>query len=102
MIGFMLTLANGTVTEGVIFHDQTVYIAEPVSDSYASESDMLDDLGGAKMEILGAIMPLELARQFVEEHYAKNMEALERTRKAVQSEYEMYTAYLKKYMEEAA
>jgi hypothetical protein len=99
MIGFELTLADGTTTQGVIFHDETVYIADPIADSYASQQDMLESLSGAKMAIIGAVMPLDLARQFVEEHYTKNMESLERTRKTIQDEHDIYVAYLDKYAE---
>jgi hypothetical protein len=102
MIGIEITLHDGTTALGVIFPDDTVYVHNPISDSYASQEDVLEDLAASSIQILGAIMPLEKVLEMLRDNHDGNLEAVERNRAMVEREFEIATTRIKHYINEVA
>lgn len=101
MIGIEVTLDNGSKVLGVIFPDDTVYVHEPISDTYDSQEDLLDDYTGASIQVLGTIMPLEQALKMLDDNHEKNLQALEAIRQHMITTHAYAVANLKKYISDS-
>lgn len=67
MKAIRIDLGNDTHALGVVFPDGAVYCHEPIADGYSSEADLLADLTGAKITLLGVVVPLDDAMRQLEE-----------------------------------
>jgi hypothetical protein len=80
MIGFILTFDENKVygdseirpegpVYGVVMPDGQPYLHEPYCDSYGSMADMQDRYPDARIQMIGPIVPVSIARQHLEEQY---------------------------------
>lgn len=67
MKAIQIDLGNGTTALGVVFSDGYVYAHEPIADGYTSEADLLADLPGAIISVIGSVVPLDEALRQLEE-----------------------------------
>lgn len=69
MKAIKIDLGNGTTALGVVFSDGYVYAHEPIADGYTSEADLLADLVGAKITLLGVVVPVDESIRQLEEQF---------------------------------
>ena len=88
MFGFLLTLLDGTIAEGVRFGDGCVYVHEPIVEQYGCEADMLEDIAGSTLQMVGPVVPVEIAKQQLEEEYQDGVKELDKARKRLEKQYQ--------------
>lgn len=69
MIGFEMHLPSGAKAEGMLFTDGSLYVHEPISDSWSSVDDLRKDWPDAVVEIIGPVVGFEAARRELQAGY---------------------------------
>src|SRR5579859_2380364 len=87
MIGIEATLTNGNTAYGVIFDDKSIYVHEPIVDTWASSDDMRHDDRISHYEILGPIVPLEQMKDYLREDYHKALNVIDDERERLKRRY---------------
>lgn len=87
MYGIEVTLSNGTTAYGVIFPDKSIYVHEPIVDTWASPDDMRHDARISHYEVIGPIIPLEQMKDYLREDYHKALNVIDDERERLKQRY---------------
>lgn len=93
MKAIQIDLGSDTHALGVVFADGYVYAHEPIADGYSSEADLLADLVGAQITVLGAFVPVDIALSQLEEQVKSYVAQHNAEIKRIMETYEQHLLY---------
>ena len=95
MYAFQLMLLDGDIAAGVLFDDGWVHVHAPISRSYETQSDMLEDISGSTMQLIGPFVMAELAKTYLDEDYRRAIKEVDKLQKRIEEDYQSALRRLK-------